>query len=159
MSILTFRLNGRDVTLEEKPGEILLDLLRERLGLTGTKGACREGECGACTVLLDGEPVNSCMILASQAAGREITTIEGLAADDGALDPVQQAFLETGAVQCGFCTPGMILAAKALLNKNSCPTREEAAEALSGNICRCTGYVKIIDAVMAAAVALNEIHA
>lgn len=156
MSEIIFKLNGETVSVEEKPGEILLDLLRERLELTGTKGACREGECGACTVLMDGEPVNSCMVLAAQAAGHEITTIEGLATDDGGLDPVQQAFLDTGAVQCGFCTPGMVLAAKALLRKCSHPTREQAAEALSGNICRCTGYVKIIDAVMAAAKALDE---
>ena len=156
MSGLSFLLNGRPVTVEEKPGEALVDLLRERLHLTGTKAACREGECGACTVLLDGEPVNSCMVLSSQVAGRAVTTIEGLSAEGGALDPVQQAFLDAGAVQCGYCTPGMVLAAKALLNKCKHPTREQAAEALAGNICRCTGYVKIIDAVMAAANAIEE---
>ncbi len=156
MSEISFQLNGKPVTVEEKPGELLLDLLRERLEMTGTKCACREGECGACTVLMDGEPVNSCMVLASQAAGREITTIEGLASEDGTLDPVQQAFLDTGAVQCGFCTPGMVLAAKGLLNRCEHPTREQVEEALAGNICRCTGYVKIIDAVLAAATTMNQ---
>ena len=156
MSEISFQLNGKLVTVEEKPGELLLDLLRERLEMTGTKCACREGECGACTVLMDGEPVNSCMVLASQALGRNITTIEGLAHEDGTLNPVQQAFLDTGAIQCGFCTPGMVLAAKALLDRCEHPTREQAAEALAGNICRCTGYVKIIDAVMAAAEAIDQ---
>ena len=156
MSKLSFQLNGKPVDIEEKQGELLADMLRERLGLMGTKVACREGECGACTVLLDGEPVNSCMVLASQVNGRDVLTIEGLAKEDGTLDPVQQAFLDAGAVQCGFCTPGMVLAAKALLNKCKHPTREQAAEALSGNICRCTGYVKIVDAVLAAAKLLEE---
>ncbi|MEG1525094.1 MAG: (2Fe-2S)-binding protein [Clostridia bacterium] len=151
MSWMKFMLNGNAVTIEEKPGELLVDMLRERFALTGTKAACREGECGACTVLLDGAPVNSCMVLSSQVAGHSILTIEGLAAQDGTLDPVQQAFLDAGAVQCGFCTPGMVMTTKALLDKNPNPTREEAAKALSGNICRCTGYIKIIDAVMQAA--------
>lgn len=156
MSKITFNLNGETVTIEEKPGEVLADMLRERLGLTGTKVACREGECGACTVLLDGEPVDSCLVLASQADGHSVLTIEGLSQEGEPLDPVQQAFLDVGAVQCGFCTPGMVLSAKALLNKCKHPTREQAAQALSGNICRCTGYVKIVDAVMAAAKAMEE---
>lgn len=156
MNNITFTLNGERVTVEERQGEVLADMLRERLGLTGTKVACREGECGACTVLLDGEPVNSCLVLSSQVDGHEVLTIEGLSREGEPLDPVQQAFLDVGAVQCGFCTPGMVLAAKALLNRCKHPTREQAAAALSGNICRCTGYVKIVDAVMAAAEAMES---
>ena len=156
MNSITFTLNGEQVTVEERPGEVLADLLRGRLGLTGTKVACREGECGACTVLLDGEPVNSCLVLSSQADGHEVLTIEGLSREGEPLDPVQQAFLDAGAGQCGFCTPGMVLTAKAFLNRCKHPTREQAAAALSGNLCRCTGYTKIVDAVMAAAKAMEE---
>lgn len=124
----------------------LAELLREHLGLTGTKVGCGHGECGACTVLLDGEPVNSCLVFAAQCEGREVTTIEGLRRN-GALDRIQNAFVEAGAVQCGFCTPGMIMSAAALLLSNPAPSRGEIEEAVSGNLCRCTGYVKIVDAV------------
>lgn len=143
---VSFTLNGRRVQAAIPPGMLLVDLLRDRFGLTGTKIGCGIGECGACTVLLDGEAVNSCLILAVAVNGREVTTIEGLAAN-GQLHPLQEAFIEAGAVQCGFCTPGMIMSAKALLDANPHPTREQIAEAISGNLCRCTGYVKIIDAV------------
>ena len=128
----------------------LADVLREDIGLTGVKLSCDSGNCGACTVLIDGKAVKSCLFLAVQAQGKEILTIEGLA-DGENLHPLQEAFVENFAVQCGYCTPGMILAAKALLDGNSNPTEEEVKEALSGNICRCTGYVKIIEAVLAAA--------
>ncbi len=156
MTKITFILNEQEVCIEAKPGERLVDMLRDRLGLTGTKEACGEGECGACTVLLDGEPVNSCMVLAAQVEGHRVLTIEGLKRQDGSLDPIQQAFLDAGAVQCGFCTPGMVLSAKALLDKCDNPGRDQVAEALAGNICRCTGYVKIIDAVILAARMIKE---
>lgn len=156
MTKITFILNEQEVCIEAKPGERLVDMLRDRLGLTGTKEACGEGECGACTVLLDGEPVNSCMVLATQVEGHRVLTIEGLKRQDGSLDPIQQAFLDAGAVQCGFCTPGMVLSAKALLDKCDNPGRDQVAEALAGNICRCTGYVKIIDAVILAARMIKE---
>lgn len=151
-----FLLNGEKISIEHIPGELLVDMLRSRLGLTGTKLACGEGECGACTILLDGEPVNSCMILASQVSGHEVFTIEGMKNPDGTLHPLQQAFLDTGAVQCGYCTPGMVLAAKALLDKCENPDRETIAQALAGNICRCTGYIKIIDAVILAAQRMRD---
>lgn len=128
----------------------LLDVLREELGLTGTKKGCNAGDCGVCTVLLDGLPVNACLVLAAQAVDKEITTIEGVAAG-GRLHPVQQAFIERGAAQCGFCTPGMVLSSIALLNENREPTRAEIQEALSGNLCRCTGYVQIVEAVASVA--------
>lgn len=128
----------------------LLEFLREDLGLTGTKEGCGKGECGACTVLLDGKPVNSCLVLAYQADGREVLTIEGLERD-GRLHPIQEAFVTEGAVQCGFCTPGMIMSARALLGVNPSPTRDEIRRAISGNLCRCTGYAKIIKAIEAAA--------
>jgi carbon-monoxide dehydrogenase small subunit len=128
-----------------------VDLLRDVLGLKGTKVGCREGECGACTVLLDGRPVNSCILPALKVQGRSVVTIEGLTRADGSLDPLQQAFIETGAVQCGFCTPGMILNAKALLTENPKPEEEEIRRSLSGVLCRCTGYQKIVQAVQAAA--------
>jgi carbon-monoxide dehydrogenase small subunit len=142
--------NGEAREADVPSAALLVDLLREHLGLTGTKVGCGHGECGACTVLLDGEPVNSCLVFAAQCEGREVTTIEGLEAC-GALDRIQRAFVETGAVQCGFCTPGMIMSVAALLARNDSPTREEIEEALSGNLCRCTGYVKIVDAVERAA--------
>jgi carbon-monoxide dehydrogenase small subunit len=132
-------------------GESLLYALRERLGLPGSKNACEQGECGSCTVYLDGTPVCSCLVAAGQAQGREVTTVEGLAGED--LDPVQQAFVEKGAVQCGFCTPGFLMSTKDLLQRNPNPTDPEIREALAGNLCRCTGYEKILDAVRAAAVA------
>src|SRR5688572_14544648 len=131
-------------------GESLLYALRERMGLPGSKNACEQGECGSCTVYLDGVPVCSCLVAAGQADGREVTTVEGLA-DDGALHPVQQAFVECGAVQCGFCTPGLLVAAHDLLTRVPDPSDLEIREALAGNLCRCTGYEKILDAVRLAA--------
>jgi carbon-monoxide dehydrogenase small subunit len=128
----------------------LLQLLREKLALTGTKNGCEAGECGACTVLMNGEPVNSCLVLAVEADGAEIVTVEGLAEDDQ-LTPLQQAFVDHNAVQCGFCTPGMLISAHALLERNPHPTKEEIQEALVGNLCRCTGYLRIIEAVQTAA--------
>jgi carbon-monoxide dehydrogenase small subunit len=147
---LEFKLNGKTTELEVSGGERVLDVLRERLNLVGTKEGCGKGECGACTVLLDGAPVCSCLLLSSQVAGREIVTIEGLAAGDK-LHPVQEAFAEVGAVQCGFCTPGAVLSAVALLRRQSSPSRAEIKSALSGNLCRCTGYEKIVAAVELAA--------
>ena len=129
----------------------LLTLLRERLGLTGAKNGCSAGECGACTVLMNGEPVNSCLVLAVEAEGAEIITVEGLAPAPDQLDPLQAAFVEHSAVQCGFCTPGMLISARALLERNPHPDQEEIKDALRGNLCRCTGYVRIIEAVEAAA--------
>jgi carbon-monoxide dehydrogenase small subunit len=142
--------NGQRHRLWVAPNRTLTQLLREDLGLTGTKHGCGVGDCGACTVLMDGVPVNSCLVLAAQAHGRRITTIEGLAAG-GRLHPVQRAFVEHGAIQCGFCTPGMILSAVALLERKARPSRQEIRQALSGNLCRCTGYQKIVEAVAAAA--------
>jgi aerobic carbon-monoxide dehydrogenase small subunit len=146
----SFKLNGRNVSVKVSPNTLLVDLLREGLGLTGTKVGCRDGECGACTVLLDGIPVNSCLLPALKVADRAVTTIEGLAGKDGQLHPVQQAFMLEGAAQCGFCTPGMIMNAKALLDKNSKPEETEIRHALSGVLCRCTGYHKIVQAVKTA---------
>lgn len=145
-----FTLNGRRRQFDVEPNQLLLNLLRERLYLTGTKYGCGIGECGACTVLVDGEPVLSCLTLAADVDGREVETIEGLAKGDD-LDVVQEAFLEEGAVQCGFCTPGFIMTTKALLNENPHPTEEEIREYLKGNLCRCTGYVNIVKAVKRAA--------
>ncbi len=147
---LRLRVNGTAHEVAAHPAERLLDVLRDRLGLTGTKEGCGTGQCGACTVLLDGRPVLACMMLAADAEDREITTIEGLA-PPGRLHPLQEAFLTHGAVQCGFCTPGMILSAKALLDEIPDPTHDQIARALAGNLCRCTGYRKIFDAVRAAA--------
>lgn len=151
---LTFELNGKPTTIETPADRRVVDLLREDLGLTGTKESCGTGECGACTVLIDGDSDSdsrlSCLMLAAQLAGRRLTTVEGLAATaDGAR--VQQAFVEQGAIQCGYCIPGMELAATALLRQNPTPTRAAIREGLSGNLCRCTGYVKIVDAVERAA--------
>ncbi|MEJ2735148.1 MAG: (2Fe-2S)-binding protein [Anaerolineae bacterium] len=147
---LAMTVNGRSVTVEINADELLVDVLRDRLGLIGTKVGCNEGECGACTVIMDGSPVLSCLIPALRAQGRQITTIEGLS-DGETLHPLQQAFVEHGAVQCGYCIPGFIMSAKALLDVNPHPTREEIKEAIAGNLCRCTGYVKIIEAIEAAA--------
>ncbi len=146
MKLLRLTVNGDPVELGVRDEETLLQVLRERLGLTGTKQGCDLGDCGSCTVLLDGEPVLSCLVLAATVEGRSVETIEGVAGADG-LHPVQEAFDEVGAVQCGFCTPGMVLASKALLEKDPRPSRSEIRRALSGNLCRCTGYVKIVDAV------------
>jgi len=142
--------NGKRYSLEVESDRSLLDVVREDLNLTGIKKGCDKGDCGACTVLLNGKPVNSCLVLAVQADGKEITSIEGVA-HNGKLDPIQKAFIKHGAVQCGFCTPGMILTAWALLRENREPTREEIQKAISGNLCRCTGYVQIIDAIQSAA--------
>ena len=147
---LEFTLNGRPRTMEADGSKRLLDFIREDLHLTGTKEGCGEGECGACTVLMDGEAVHSCLTLAAQLNGRHVETIEGLE-KSGELDILQRAFVEEIAVQCGFCTPGMIMSAKALLLKNPNPTPEEIRTALSGNICRCSGYVQIVNAVSRAA--------
>jgi carbon-monoxide dehydrogenase small subunit len=148
--LIRFLCNGKPVEVEAEPDARVLDLLRDDLGLTGTKEGCGRGECGACTILLDGKPVNSCLLLAGKIVGREIVTIEGIAGEDGSPHPIQEAFLDVGAVQCGFCTPGMIVSAKALLEENGAPTVEEVEEALSGNLCRCTGYGKIVEAVLEA---------
>jgi carbon-monoxide dehydrogenase small subunit len=147
---LTMTLNGQPVTVEIGADELLVDVIRDRLGLIGTKVGCNEGECGACTVIMDGEAVLSCLIPALRAQGRQITTIEGLS-DGDLLHPLQQAFVEYGAVQCGYCIPGFILSAKALLDVKPSPTRDEIKEAIAGNLCRCTGYVKIIEAIEAVA--------
>ena len=148
---IEFTCNGKPTTVEARPGMRALDLLRELLGLTGTKEGCGRGECGACTILLDDEPVNACLLYAAKLRGRRVVTIEGVAGVDGSLDPVQESFLEEGAVQCGYCTPGMVLSAKALLKKNPKPDVAAIEEALSGNFCRCTGYGKIVKAVQRAA--------
>jgi carbon-monoxide dehydrogenase small subunit len=142
--------NGRSRTLEVAPHHTLLDVLRDDLGLTGTKECCLVGECGACTVLIDGRPVDSCLVLAVEADGAEVTTVEGLAID-GRLSPLQQAFLDEGATQCGFCIPGQLVAAHAFLLETPTPTREAAEEAIAGNLCRCAGYEQILDAIMAVA--------
>lgn len=147
---IAFTLNGRQARADISPEESLLSVLRERFGLLGTKEACAKGECGACTVMIDGETVASCIYPAAKVEGKCVTTIEGLE-KDGILHPIQQAFIDAGAVQCGYCTPGMILSAKALLDKTLSPTEEEVLRAMSGNICRCTGYVRIIAAVLLAA--------
>ena len=146
----TLNVNGRAYPVEIEPGRNLLSVLRGEVGLTGAKEGCDDSECGACMVLLDGQPVNSCSYLALQADGREIVTIEGLAGPDGELHPLQQAFLDQGGVQCGFCTPGMLISAKALLDRNPSPDEDEIRLALSGNLCRCTGYSGIVRAVQAA---------
>jgi carbon-monoxide dehydrogenase small subunit len=158
---ITVTVNGAQERLDVPSNMTLLHMLRETLALTGTKNGCEAGECGACTVLLDGEPVNSCMMLAVEADGREVLTVEGLAAE-GRLSSLQEAFVEHNAVQCGFCTPGMLMSATALLERSPHPSEEEIKVALVGNLCRCTGYVRIIQAVqtaaMQAAVSAEEAH-
>lgn len=151
---MKLKVNGAWREVETRPDRILLDLLREELGLTGTKKGCEAGECGACTVIMNGRAVLACLVPAAKADGAEIMTIEGLAGKRG-LHPLQQAFLEAGAVQCGYCTPGMLLAAKVLLDTNPEPSVEDVKRAISGNLCRCTGYTKIVQAVRAAAVTLR----
>ena len=143
---LELKVNGEDYSLEVEPHRTLLEVIRNDLGLTGTKLGCGGGECGACTVILDGKAVKSCLMLALDARGKEIWTIEGLSRV-GDLHPLQRAFVELGAIQCGFCTPGMIMASKALLDENPQPSEQEIKDALAGNLCRCTGYVKILEAV------------
>jgi aerobic carbon-monoxide dehydrogenase small subunit len=153
--IIQLTVNGTPVEAAVEPNRTLLQFLREDLELTGAKHGCGLGDCGACTVILDGSPVNSCLVLAVHANGREVQTIEGLA-ENGKLHPIQRAFVDKGAIQCGFCTPGMILSAKALLDENPQPTENEIRTAISGNLCRCTGYQKIVEAVQAAAEMMNK---
>jgi carbon-monoxide dehydrogenase small subunit len=150
MHAVTVNVDGVTERLQVPSNLTLLQMLREELGLMGTKNGCSAGECGACTVLMDGEPVNSCMVLAVEADGANIVTVEGLSRD-GHLDPLQEAFVEEGAVQCGFCTPGVLMSARALLNRKPNPSEEDIREALVGNLCRCTGYVRIVRAVQKAA--------
>jgi carbon-monoxide dehydrogenase small subunit len=147
---ITVTVNGETEFLEVESHRTLLQVLREDLDLTGTKNGCNSGECGACTVLFDGEPVNACLVLAVEADGHEVITIEGLA-QKGALDPLQRAFINRNAVQCGFCTPGMIISARALLDRNPQPSEMEIRQAIAGNLCRCTGYTRIVEAVQEAA--------
>jgi aerobic carbon-monoxide dehydrogenase small subunit len=156
---ITLTVNGRRHEIDIEPTEVLADVLRHRLGLTGTKLNCRQGECGACTVIVDGRPMTSCIVLAASVDGSEVTTIEGLGADrvdperldPERLDPIQEAFMEADGSQCGFCTPGMVMSTKALLDANPDPSREEIEIGLAGNLCRCTGYRTIVDAVELAA--------
>ena len=147
--IIALTINGESYETLVKPNSTLLDVLRDQMKLTGTKRGCDTGDCGSCTVIMDGRPVNACLVLALKAHGREIITIEGLAKGEK-LHPIQEAFVEHGAIQCGFCTPGMVLSAKALLDRNPKPTKEEIKTGIAGNLCRCTGYIKIIEAIKAA---------
>jgi carbon-monoxide dehydrogenase small subunit len=156
--VVTLTVNGDEHVALVKANTTLLDLLREEFDYTGTKKGCELGDCGACTVLLDGEPVNSCLILAMEADGRSVTTIEGLE-QNGKLDVVQEAFIQHGAIQCGYCSAGMILSSRALLNRNPKPTEQQVREAIAGNLCRCTGYVNIVQAILAAAEAQAEAQA
>jgi len=146
---IVLKVNGTNYHLSIEPRRTLVEVLRENLGLTGTKKSCNEGDCGACTVLMDGRPVASCLVLAMDAQGKEILTIEGLSEGEK-LHPIQEAFLKYGAIQCGFCTPGMVMSAKAFLDENPEPTTSEVRKAISGNLCRCTGYQHIVDSIMAA---------
>ena len=148
---IAFTLNQKQISIEAPPDITLLTLIRDHLNLTGTKEGCEVGECGACSVMLDGEVVNSCMVLAPQVAGREVVTIEGIRGPDGGANDMQENFIDYGAVQCGFCIPGMVISGEALLQHNSLPTRSEIRRALAGNLCRCTGYQQIIDAIEATA--------
>ncbi|HOP37291.1 (2Fe-2S)-binding protein [Mesotoga prima] len=152
---ISFTLNNERLSVDVAEDMRLLDFLRDELGLTGTKEGCGEGECGACTVIIDGKAVNSCLVLLPEIDGSEVTTIEGLS-KDGELDTIQKAFVDEGAVQCGFCTPGMIMSAKALLDRNDSPSDEEIMEAIEGNLCRCTGYYKIVQAIKTAAENLRK---
>ncbi len=147
---LTMTLNGQKVTVEIEPSDLLAYVLRDRLGLTGTKIGCDEGECGACTVILDGRAVNSCLLPAMKADSCEVMTVEGLA-QGGELDPLQRAFIDKGAVQCGYCTPGLLMSARALLDENPHPSEQEIRDAIAGNLCRCTGYLQIVEAIKEAA--------
>jgi carbon-monoxide dehydrogenase small subunit len=156
---VSLRINGERRDVDVEPRRTLLDSLREDLGLCGTHAGCEHGVCGACTVLLDGAPIRSCLILAVQAGGYEIVTIEGIAPGPGQLSLLQDAFCETHGLQCGFCTPGMILAGHALLTRTTSPTRSDIVEAISGNLCRCTGYAQIIEAIELAAERLRQANA
>jgi len=153
--LINFKVNGKSYSIDVCPSMRLIDLLRDELGLTGTKEGCGEGECGSCTVIMDGKAVNSCLVPAPQVDGKEIITVEGLA-QDGQLDLLQQKFLEHSAVECGFCTPGMLMSAKALLMKNPHPTEEEIRTAIAGNLCRCAGYSKVVAAIKAAAESADQ---
>ncbi|MBW2058008.1 MAG: (2Fe-2S)-binding protein [Deltaproteobacteria bacterium] len=155
--MISFVLNGDKMEVEVETHWSLLHLLRERLELTGTKSGCERGECGACTVLVDGKAVNSCLFPVMEIEGARVTTIEGLGRSSGELHPLQQAFVDHGAVQCGFCTPGMIMAAKALLDENPHPNEEEIRHGIAGNICRCTGYVQIVRAISAASESSGQV--
>lgn len=148
---LRLNVNGKPVTVDAAPTEPLLHVLRERLGLVGAKEPCGKGECGGCTVLMNGQTVNACLVMAAQAEGAEVLTVEGLAQDPGRLHPIQQAFVEAGAVQCGYCMTGMVMSAYSLLQQNPQPTEAEIKEGMEGNLCRCTGYQKVFDAVNLAA--------
>ena len=154
--IVTLNINDQDYEVVISPTDLLVDVIRKNVGLTGTKKGCGQGDCGACTVLIDGKPELSCIKLAVTAVGKKITTIEGIANPDGSLHPLQESFLDHGAVQCGFCTPGMILSSKALIDRNPTPTRQEIKTAIAGNTCRCTGYIKILDAIEDYSKALAE---
>jgi aerobic carbon-monoxide dehydrogenase small subunit len=154
--LISLKINGREYEVAVPASRTLLELLREDLKLTGTKEGCDDGTCGSCTVLLDGKPIRSCLFLAVEAKGKEVTTIEGLAEGEE-LHPIQQAFVDKGAIQCGYCSPGMILTAKALLDSNPVPTEQEIKFAISGNFCRCTGYNKIITAIKAASQTAGEV--
>jgi len=147
--LINLKVNGESYEIAVDPRKTLLDAIRDDLGLTGTKKGCDMGECGTCTVILDGKAVNSCLVLAVEAEGKDVLTIEGLA-EGTKLHPIQEAFIKHGAIQCGFCTPGMILSAKALLDENPNPTEDDVKKAIAGNLCRCTGYVKIVEAISAA---------
>lgn len=154
--LITLNINNQDYEVAVTPMDLLVDVVRKTIGLTGTKKGCGQGDCGACTMLIDGKPELSCIKLAVTAVGKKIVTIEGIANEDGTLHPIQDAFLDHGAVQCGFCTPGMILSSKALVDRNPNPTKDEIKKALSGNTCRCTGYILILEAVEAYAKSVAE---
>jgi aerobic carbon-monoxide dehydrogenase small subunit len=153
---ITLQVNSQCYSVGVEPGELLVDVLRDKLGLTGTKKGCGTGDCGACTVMLDGKPVNSCLVLAVSAAGKQIVTIESLG-DTNHLHPLQQSFIDCGAIQCGYCSPGFLITAKALLDENPHPTEAEIRAAIAGNLCRCTGYAGIIRAILAAAGMMKEV--
>jgi carbon-monoxide dehydrogenase small subunit len=153
--LISLTINDKTYEVAVEPNQTLVDVLRYQLGLTGTKKGCEMGDCGSCTVIMDGKPVNSCLVLAMQATGRDIRTIEGLATEEG-LHPVQKAFVEKQGIQCGFCSSGMILSAKSLLDRNPNPSELEIRKAISGNLCRCTGYQKIVESVQAAGEALSK---
>ena len=148
--LIQLDINDRIYEVPVDPRDLLADVIRTKIGLTGTKKGCGQGDCGACTILIDGGPVLSCLTLAISCPGKKITTIEGLVADDGQLHPIQQAYVDHGAVQCGFCTPGMILTSKALLDRNPKPDEKDIKRGIAGNICRCTGYKRIVEAIFAA---------
>ncbi len=154
--VIELNVNGMNYEVAVDPQDLLIDVIRESIGLTGTKKGCGEGDCCSCSVIIDGDLVLSCITLAIACQGKKILTIESIEEKDGKLDPIQQAYVEKGAVQCGFCTPGMIMATKALLDENPNPTRDEIKRGLSGNLCRCTGYIKIADAVEHAAEQLQK---